>query len=104
MTLCWHNMPEYAYWTSAEISIGAIRNIAFTNSMLLYPSMWARMRDFMAAPDALKTYLRDHCSDEVIDTSKPTWGSLWEDAWSLYHKPGKINACVNTTYVAEYNR
>ena len=102
MTLCWHNMPEYAYWTSAEL--GVLKNVAFTNSMLLFPSMWARMRDFMAAPDAMKAYLREHCSDEVIDTRQSYWSGIWWDSWSLKHKPGKINACVNTTYVAEYNR
>ena len=82
----------------------AIENSAFKNTRFLYPSMWARMRDFMAAPTTIKAYIRNHCSNENIDTMQSFWNGIWEDSWSLNASPGVIRACVNQSYVEEYNR
>ena len=74
------------------------------NEILVARHRWARIADFLREPAALKAYMREHCSNEVIDTSNEYWSSgLWLGKWSEDAPPGPTNACINVTYAEEYS-
>ena len=67
------------------------------------PHQYSRMQAFLANPGGAKAYLSQHCSSEVIDTSIEPWVNLWSSRWSRTDGPGRVNACLNATYFAEFN-
>ena len=70
------------------------------NSAILDPHRNGRLAEFMANTTSMKSYLREHCNDVVIDLTEFPWTSYWPDTF-LYlpsgegTEPERAHACVN---------